>query len=471
MPRGYFPQRVKNYTPWIKPVPAPAISRHDEEPARCIKISEVLIPYLLGMLELARYGHVFTGTDADRTRAMIVFQDLANALALEDYCEDCPDCSEDAMYLLRQNPNNPCQLQQSTDGGVNWSLAFDYRLCLIEEQTNPPLERFDPVTGNYQVSIDDGATWTNVPDARTKTPITTNIYASKPDPACWNAHNARELIRQMVEDSGDELIAIVSFLVQLLIVVLTGGAALPLLLTSIVTAILEAGIATARAQMTPERWDDFLRILYCSVDTDSGWSLEAFASIFDQVAAEFPFEAAVALQGMLSAIGWAGLNNAGHLALVSVADCSTIQCGELDCGFTTNSAGLNDERWSPGVDVFDPVSFYNAFGCIISPASPVMTWNGSQTLAAFTTFPNACYVTSVTLYTLGRSNSSRIAVAYKTSSGGSWHNVGTRTKSSWAAGQGEVFDINAPVVAIQVQSFANPGQNNFNTIVVGDPTP
>lgn len=32
-------------------------------------------------------------------------------------------------FLLRQNPTNPCQLQQSVDGGTTWTLAFDYTLC------------------------------------------------------------------------------------------------------------------------------------------------------------------------------------------------------------------------------------------------------------------------------------------------------------------------------------------------------
>lgn len=31
--------------------------------------------------------------------------------------------------MLRQNPENPCQLQQSLDGGESWTLAFDYSLC------------------------------------------------------------------------------------------------------------------------------------------------------------------------------------------------------------------------------------------------------------------------------------------------------------------------------------------------------
>lgn len=33
------------------------------------------------------------------------------------------------QFILRQNPSNPCQLQQSLDGGDTWTLAFDYSRC------------------------------------------------------------------------------------------------------------------------------------------------------------------------------------------------------------------------------------------------------------------------------------------------------------------------------------------------------
>lgn len=39
-------------------------------------------------------------------------------------------CGEGENLMLRQNPENPCQLEQSIDGGNTWSLAFDYSLCL-----------------------------------------------------------------------------------------------------------------------------------------------------------------------------------------------------------------------------------------------------------------------------------------------------------------------------------------------------
>lgn len=38
-------------------------------------------------------------------------------------------CEGTTMFELRQNPDEPCLLEQSTDGGLTWAPAFDYSLC------------------------------------------------------------------------------------------------------------------------------------------------------------------------------------------------------------------------------------------------------------------------------------------------------------------------------------------------------
>jgi len=38
-------------------------------------------------------------------------------------------CEGSTMFELRQNPDNPCLLEQSTDGGGTWDIAFNYALC------------------------------------------------------------------------------------------------------------------------------------------------------------------------------------------------------------------------------------------------------------------------------------------------------------------------------------------------------
>jgi hypothetical protein len=41
-----------------------------------------------------------------------------------------------AMFRLQQNPDSPCLLEQSFDGGNTWSLAFDYSLCQTSDSVS-----------------------------------------------------------------------------------------------------------------------------------------------------------------------------------------------------------------------------------------------------------------------------------------------------------------------------------------------
>jgi len=324
MPRGFYPNAMRNFTPWIAPVPAPSVSTHDEEPARCIRISEALIPYLLGMLELARYEHTFSGSEEDKMRAMIVFQDLATAFALEDVCEECEDCD---MYLLRQNADNPCQLEQSTDGGVNWSLAFDFRRCLFDEQINPPLTRYNEDSTHEEQSIDGGTTWVEIPDGRDKSPLTTDIYADRDDPVCWHANNATLFVKFLIEDSGDDIIAIISAFTAYLLSVLASPPA-AWIINAVVTGVLEAGLASARSQMDDLHYEELTEILYCNSDVSWGWTPLGWAAALNEINDKFPLAASLFTQGIIQLMGSIGLSNAGHMHFTENADCSDIDCGE-----------------------------------------------------------------------------------------------------------------------------------------------
>lgn len=54
----------------------------------------------------------------------------------------------DMAFQLRQNPDDPCQLQQSFDGGLTWSLAFDYLLCNGSSVINQPAPYVGSSSGN-----------------------------------------------------------------------------------------------------------------------------------------------------------------------------------------------------------------------------------------------------------------------------------------------------------------------------------
>jgi len=100
---------------------------HDvaSEPYRCYRINTDFVGFLLAGIDTYVHPDAFVGTRVAQERAAQRFTDLQVLLMTGNLL-----CGENADMKLRQNPNDPCQLQQSADNGASWSLAFDYALCL-----------------------------------------------------------------------------------------------------------------------------------------------------------------------------------------------------------------------------------------------------------------------------------------------------------------------------------------------------
>lgn len=77
----------------------------------------------------------------------------------------------DVTLLLRQNPEDPCQLEQSTNGGSSWSLAFDYGLCFPTDRVTVgeyQAEQQRHILENQRLlELYDGSTTSVDPDAPT----------------------------------------------------------------------------------------------------------------------------------------------------------------------------------------------------------------------------------------------------------------------------------------------------------------
>lgn len=100
------------------PLPIPIPDIHDS-PLFCAMVNGDWLSHVLGVLGVLGELDSWQGDDEQRDAAI---QQVERLLA--DFAEGC------AMLLLRQNPENPCQLEQSADGGDTWTLAFDYSLCV-----------------------------------------------------------------------------------------------------------------------------------------------------------------------------------------------------------------------------------------------------------------------------------------------------------------------------------------------------
>jgi hypothetical protein len=117
-------------------------------------------------------------------------------------------CDEDSMIKFRQNPDNPCQLEQSDNGGATWELAFDYELCMDKIGNKPSLaelndsveEGFEYVDTLEQSVITDGLGDT-FPDAVFEEPTDPQAQI-KNDAICWALNEWNRLLAVFIETSS-----------------------------------------------------------------------------------------------------------------------------------------------------------------------------------------------------------------------------------------------------------------------------
>lgn len=108
----YFPPRLGKFV-----VPGAGVF---DAPFYCLIINVEWIGHLVGVLDALDQLDAWIGTSEEIEFAR---QEVRRLITGINPCEE-------SNFVLRQNPDDSCQLEQSLDGGVNWSLAFDYSLCL-----------------------------------------------------------------------------------------------------------------------------------------------------------------------------------------------------------------------------------------------------------------------------------------------------------------------------------------------------
>lgn len=104
-----------------KPIPIADIS---DPPTACLVINREWVPHVIGYLGLMLdQDQWIDDEDNNIQRARDAYENIFYQLA-------SPCIRLENGTLLRQNPTNPCYLEQSIDNGASWSLAFDYSKCM-----------------------------------------------------------------------------------------------------------------------------------------------------------------------------------------------------------------------------------------------------------------------------------------------------------------------------------------------------
>lgn len=299
----YFPYALTNYTPVMRPMPVPGIQAYDECPAVCVRISEKLIPYLLGLLEIYRWKDKFEGSEEEVNTALGVIQDLMAALM-----EACVCCCD------------PTPTNRKT--------------------------RYHPDTGKLQYSDDDGLTWTDAPtsdDPRFSSPVMPpppDLAAEGDDRKCQMAHNATTFYKSLVDDqiaaanAGANLLSLLTALISVIGFILSGGTA-PILLMVAVQAIASLGGAAVSAAMTAQVYEDLKCILFCHIPDDGIITEAVWQAVKADINQQFTGVAQTIMWHHFNGVGPVGLQNMCYLSAGTAADCSACVCGcEREFDFT-----------------------------------------------------------------------------------------------------------------------------------------
>lgn len=103
----------------------PSVWQPDADWCVCVRIPGTSdhLATLADHLEMLTWSNMYARDDTRRGAAIV-------ARRWQSALNSAPIARCTGGLMLRQNPENPCQLQQSLDGGESWTLAFDYSLCV-----------------------------------------------------------------------------------------------------------------------------------------------------------------------------------------------------------------------------------------------------------------------------------------------------------------------------------------------------
>ncbi len=279
-----------------------------DSPYVCVRVNLFWIPHLLGFLAAGLQLDAWAGADdgwagrQEIERLMRALNDLTGCVSLGE------------NTLLRQNPANACQLQQSQDGGLSWSLAFDFSRC----RPNSPMENLRFYTDIQNTLNTYNQTWNNNPTVPAFTPEL--VYdSSGPDNArrdaalCFALGTLYDSIMEYhLEAVANpparplfEIVLTLGFAIAggLIASLGTGGAATPVAAAAIVGAIGNAAIALGITAIVELNRADFLNaradVLCCMYNNLKG-ETPTVANFQAAAGCQFPPGAAANVAAQLS---------------------------------------------------------------------------------------------------------------------------------------------------------------------------
>lgn len=212
------------------------------------------------------------------------------------------------------------------------------------------IHRFDPVTGEPQVSNDGGVTWTTDPEAVSNQimlypPLVTGGEGSKTK--CDAATNASEHINELIDATHTNLetagtifdlaVGIAAAVLALFLIFISAGT-LTAPVTAVATAIWGAatalfalGVEAFDAYWTADKKDAILCALYCNIGENGQFTEAQYQAFRTAIKGQLPASPAFDIvMTSINAGGAIGLSQMASYGNAALADCSSCDC-DITC--------------------------------------------------------------------------------------------------------------------------------------------
>jgi len=224
---------------------------------------------------------------------------------------------------VRQNPESPCILQKSIDGGETWVDFADLTLCV------PPITgvRVDSETDAVQTSTDGGETWVDNPAADPR--HSGNFRFAMPDTtACDSAASMTRYIHNLIDQTltmidAATLATDATALIISLLVTLGPFGIFAIAVLAFWTLCVGTGSVIISAAFDEALYDQLLCIFFLNLETDGSMTATGLGNVYTAIDAQIvSADARAILHAILGIMGEVGLSNAGALQL-DTDDCGT----------------------------------------------------------------------------------------------------------------------------------------------------
>lgn len=256
------------------------------------------------------------------------------------------------------------------------------RKKLDPAELDPPGQRYDPTTGEFQRTNDGGATWINDPGIDPRVNPSGQLPPDSPSDTtrCNAAHRMRLAWQDaLVQLNGTVSASEFALLMLGILLALAGGAGL---LADILLAGFDAavtiGISDINAAFVDALWDEIECDFYCNIAQDGSISANQLANVIAKIAADHPGDTVIngAVSIFNSFYGSVLLSNAA-VERTETGDCSgCAACGWdvcIDLGWAWGSGsyvpspsyncGQPAFNYAPGQGVLDTVAGLPAWKC------------------------------------------------------------------------------------------------------------